>query len=364
MLSQPHIGYQYWQAPLRDTLPPVSYVSTKQLSLGNARAIHTRFTAEGSLGAWPGDNRHNCPLGYNCPDPTLAPMDRYGNASRWFEVSAAGTQRVDFTTTSSGWLVVEPTSGRIAADGSSDTRVYISVDWEARARAKDAGQDVRQGTVKVVSSDTAMVLITVPIRDLLPPPKGFKGALPGDGYLVLEAAHHQATTSVDGTSWTEIPYYGRTHSGMAILPLSTKRFEPGAGPSMRFDFWSNVLPVKEDSGERFVDLILHIGPSLNYVLGKPLQLALALDDTPPTVIQPIPDAPLGSLPPDWEEVVANEVREIKVTLDLRGDAPAKHSLSIWAMQVGIVVERVMIDFGGIKGRSQSYLGPPESVIVR
>jgi hypothetical protein len=35
-------------------------------------------------------------------------------------------------------------------------------------------------------------------------------------------------------------------------------------------------------------------------------------------------------------------------------------LKIWGMSAGIVVERILVDFGGIRGRGHSYLGPQES----
>jgi hypothetical protein len=41
----------------------------------------------------------------------------------------------------------------------------------------------------------------------------------------------------------------------------------------------------------------------------------------------------------------------------------KHSLTLWGVTTGVVVERVLIDMGGIHRRGFSYLGPPESVVV-
>jgi hypothetical protein len=39
----------------------------------------------------------------------------------------------------------------------------------------------------------------------------------------------------------------------------------------------------------------------------------------------------------------------------------EHKLVIWGMSAGVVLERILVDFGGIRERGYSYLGPPESV---
>jgi hypothetical protein len=41
----------------------------------------------------------------------------------------------------------------------------------------------------------------------------------------------------------------------------------------------------------------------------------------------------------------------------------KHTIKIYGMTTGIVLERVLVDLGGIRSRGYSYLGPPESAHV-
>jgi hypothetical protein len=132
---------------------------------------------------------------------------------------------------------------------------------------------------------------------------------------------------------------------------------------LRYDFWTTNIP-----NDGIVEVTLHLSPSLNFVLGKFLAVGVQMDDSAPVRIEPVPAAPLGSLPDDWEEVVANEIREVKLEMKLSksetGTAGAgKHSLTIWGVTTGVVVERVLIDMGGIQRRGFSYLGPPESVVV-
>jgi hypothetical protein len=358
MLSQTHIGYQYWQMPVRNSLPPVSFVSKRSHSYDHGKIIHTRYTVENCLGAWPGDNKHNSLLGYNAPDPKLEPMDPYGR-SRWVDVGSGGPENVNFTAKSDQpWLKATPDSGLIRGDGTTDTRVWISVDW----KQVEGKSPALYGHVTFSSTDGTSIVVTVPINNPNRPPADFHGAIQGDGFVAIEAAHHQAVVpaNLDGIeySWEEIPFFGRTLSAVSIYPVGGYDFPLGQGPSVRYNFWATELPK---NGK--VEVTIHISPVLNFILGRRLSFGVQMDDQAPIKVEPVPEAPLGSLPDDWETIVANEIREVKLEMQIESNKPGAHALTIWGATTGIVVERILIDMGGIKKRGYSYLGPPESVIV-
>lgn len=346
MLAQTHIGYQYWQMPVRNSMPPVSFVSIREHSWDHGRPIYTRYTVENCAGVWPGDNKHNCPLGYNCSDPTLLPMDRYGRM-RWVEVSSGGHESVNFTATpSAAWLKLSQHAGNVKGDGSADIRVWVSVDWDA------VPSEVNKGVVTFLSSDGATTVVTVPVNHVTRHPDGWNGAVEGDGYVAIEAGSPSALAASGEFRWEDIPFYGRTVSGLSVFPVSSTEFEPGKGPSARYDFWAT------SAGQ--VEVTLHLGPALNFILGRRLAFAARVDDGKLQTIYPVPEAKPGTLPDDWEEVVANEVRTVAFQSQL-GMGP--HSLTVYAMTAGIVLERIVIDFGGVKRRGYSYLGPPASEVV-
>lgn len=351
MLAQTHLNYQYWQQPMRNSMPQISFVTPHDASYPNELA-YMRVTAENYKGAWPGDNEFNCEVGYGCSDPVMLPMDPYGN-KRWFEVGSGGPKDITFTATSNeSWLTVSPTEGWIKGDGSTDTRCYITINW-------DAFPDIASaiGSISVNGSDGSVVAVTVPVNNTARPPADFHGFVEGDGYVVMEAGHYTGNTSATADDqpyqWEEIDYYGRTYSGMAMYPISPQNFTAGEGPSLSYDFWSVDSMVNNT-----VNVTLQIGPSLNFMLGSFLSFAVGLDDQPVQSINPVPYAPLGSQPDDWEWVVANEVRNVTLTMDLA--EPGHHTLKVYGMTIGVVLQRIWIDMGGISSRGYSYLGPPES----
>ena len=66
-------------------------------------------------------------------------------------------------------------------------------------------------------------------------PNNFTGFVEGDGGVSIEAAHATRNTSVSGITWTEIPGYGKTLSGVTPWPRSGNNFgnfSVGSGPSM------------------------------------------------------------------------------------------------------------------------------------
>jgi hypothetical protein len=89
------------------------------------------------------------------------------------------------------------------------------------------------------------------------------------------------------------------------------------------------------------------------VPGRGLRFAVSVDDGPRTVV----DALEHNSQKDWEQAVSDGVR--RVTLPLKIAAPGYHSLKIWAVDPGLVLERLVVSHGALQ---PSYLGPPESFL--
>ncbi|OCF76927.1 hypothetical protein I204_02636 [Kwoniella mangroviensis CBS 8886] len=372
MLDQAHIGWNSWLEPIKDIMPPVSFNNPSVPAregipipeLGYGVITNIRVTYENSKGSWPGNTAFNCPQGEHCHTPELLPMDPFGAKSRWIDVGSAGPKSTSWKVTSEDWLIVEPRHGKTKKDGSLDTRIRVSVDWN---KAPEDGY----ATFHLTASDASEVTILVPINKRPAPPKEFKGHVQGDGYIAIEAGHISSNSSKDEYAFHEMIGYGRTRSGLEMFPRTTQNFTIGEGPKLTYVIWTF-----EDSNEEDVEINVQIGPALNFLgANNTLAFGLQVDDQAPKIINPIPTEPLGfardrvenkpvaigAVPKDWIEIVKNEIRDVKTMVKL-GEA-GKHTITIWGMTTGLAFERILVDFGGIKERGYSYLGPPESVIV-
>jgi len=83
---------------------------------------------------------------------------------------------------------------------------------------------------------------------------------------------------------------------------------------------------------------------------------MSFDDAPPQVVTAVPaNYTAGGGNRDWEKTVADSVRKVGAEFGLK--AAGEHTLKIWMVDPGIVLQKIVVDCGGVK---PSYLGPPES----
>ncbi|WWD16299.1 hypothetical protein CI109_100725 [Kwoniella shandongensis] len=349
----PHVSFVNPSTPAREGIPIPE--------LGYGVISNIRVTFENSKGSWPGNTASNCPQGEHCPDPELLPLDPFGAKTRWIHVGSAGPRTTTWKVTSDDWVIVEPKYGKVKKDGSEDSRIRVSIDWE---KAPESGK----GTFHLDASDGSEVTILVPVNKYAFPPSKFKGHVQGDGYIAIEAAHHSTNTTKEEYAFHNLKGYGRTLSGLEMFPRSTQNFTAGEGPSLTYDFWTH------DAGE--VEINVQIGPALNFLgTNKTLAFGFQIDDQPVRTINPIPVEPLGfardkpenkpvaigAVPKDWIGIVKNEIRDVRLEAKLEHEGA--HKITLYGMTTGIVFERILVDSGGISGRGYSYLGPPESVRV-
>ncbi|RSH80793.1 hypothetical protein EHS25_006962 [Saitozyma podzolica] len=185
-------------------------------------------------------------------------------------------------------LQVDPNHGEVIADGSADVKTVFTVDW-----TKVPSPAPKSGMALIAAGDGTNVTVTIPIH-VPTVSKEFKGFVEGDGYVAMEAAHFRSNHSVDGYAFEEIETYGHTLS---------------AGVS------------------------IYLGTTLNFLSGKKLAFGIQFDDEPPQRVLPVPDSVQlehsGSLPVDWPEVVASEIRRVDFKMDL-GSQPGAHKVIIQA----------------------------------
>jgi hypothetical protein len=267
---------------------------------------------------------------------TLPEFDAFNQQRHYIDVFNKGKGSVEFTATASApWIQVSAAKGSVP----KEQRLWVSIDWAKAPKGK------LEGTV-VVNDKTFNLKASNPANITRANAKGFVEA---GGFVSMEAEHYTRKVDAPAVKWDKLPDYGKTLSGMTVFPvLADSIVPPAKSPCLEYDMYLF------SSGKAEVDAIL--SPSLNFVPGRGLRYAVSIDDQAPVVVDSTaPIAGRDNLPRDWETSVKDSVRHVKTAFNIA--APGYHTLKIWMVDPAIVVEKIVVDMGGVKA---SYLGPPES----
>ncbi|KAL5526413.1 hypothetical protein ACEPAF_8136 [Sanghuangporus sanghuang] len=352
MMDQTHLQYFYWQEPVSNTMPPISRVQPKKKNIAGVM----RISPEGTKAAWPGDNPNQCTAGYNCPPFTLTLDPFVPFNSRFVDVGAGGPTPFNFTATSNvSWLILTPSTGSVSPSN-PEVRVEATVDW-GNVKGVQGAQIDFKATAKGQQPLSVPILFVANHTEV---PYRFKGFVEGDGGVSIEAAHSSRNSSIAGITWTELPDYGKTESGVTPWPRSGNNFNnftAGSGPSIEYDFFNfNTI-----NGSGIVSADVLVSPTLNSMgPDRPIKIAVQMDKQPPQTVAFIPSSAPGTLPAQWDGddgFVANAIVSVVTNWTAY---PGAHTLKLWMVEPAVVVQKIVIDTGGVR---PSYLGPPESVRV-
>ncbi|HUI58402.1 MAG TPA: glycosyl hydrolase 115 family protein [Bryobacteraceae bacterium] len=324
MMDQTHIGYTYWQEPPRNTMPAVREIELPE-------AADMGVAVEGSAAAWPGAQG----------DPVLPGFDAFNRQRRYIDVFDKGKAPFDFTATASDpWIKLSAERGAIE----KEQRLWVSVDWSK------APPGSSQGSVRIARSGGNEITVRLSVSNPQSVTRTtLKGFVEADGYVSMEAEHYTRKVDAPTARWEKIDDYGRTLSAMSVFPVTGDPVVPRRNsPCLEYQMYLF------DAGKAEVDAVL--SPSLNFMPGRGLRFAVSFDDEEPQVVDAIgPIAGRDNLPRDWETIVKDSARHVKITLNVA--TPGYHTLKLWMVDRALVLEKVVVDQGGVK---PSYLGPPES----
>ncbi|TAQ88870.1 hypothetical protein B7494_g2804 [Chlorociboria aeruginascens] len=351
MLDQTHLGYDYWQQPMRNALPPLSYVQELETSLAGNIGVaieSSNATVSGD------DNWHTL----SSDTLVLPPMDRYGPKTRWIDIFARGLSDCDWTISpGTDYVIVTPSSGTTGGANGTDTRVYVSIDWSKAPAAPNTttvSMNITSSCPTWGNYGPPVIQVPVVSNNI---PSSFVGFVESDGHIAIEAAHTTSDTIVDGISYLTLSSYGRTLSGVTLSPALAPSQGAGTGPVLEYDLYTFT-------NTSIANITLYLSPSLNAAgPTHPLKYAIALDNENPQTIQFVANTTGGGgfLPPNWNGAASDSIWGLSsgngTTTTHDFSKTGEHTLKVWLMDAGAVVQKIIVDFGGVR---PSYLGPPES----
>ena len=323
MMDQTHIGYTYWQEPPANSMPKVMRVELPEApSMGVA--------VDGSLQAWPAA----------AEPPALPQFDIFQQQRSYIDIFNRG--RAPFTfhaSASEPWITLSDPQGQI----DQEKRLWVTIDWTR------APEGLHNAAIQLSSTSEQTVTVNVAsFRPATPAREDVQGFVESNGYVAMEASHYSRKIDQPSARWEKIDDLGRTDSAMTVFPVLAESVRPGQNAPC-LEFTMHLFTAGAVRVEAILD------PTLNFVPGRGLRYAVSFDDATPQVIDALSDKSTEA----WSTAVKDSVRKSSSTHQI--PSPGDHTLKFWMVDPGVVLQKIIVDLGGMK---PSYLGPPESFHAR
>ncbi|MGB3145550.1 MAG: hypothetical protein WBB24_15740, partial [Maribacter sp.] len=258
------------------------------------------------------------------------------------------------------WIQVSEMEG-ILSQKTPETRVWVSLDWETVPKGLDKkeaplGHDyqlippsykVNSAIDFISENDTISIGISAynPKFEKL---ENYTGYVEDKGFVSINAENYSEAKKGKETEWKTIEGLGYSGKVMSALPntASPQVAEVAIlanSPVLSYDFYTFNF------GEAKVEIQAVPTHAPNKAYG--VRCAVAIDDAKPVLV----DFQTFGRSDTWKEnVLRNATRG---TADQIVDRAGKHTLKIWMVDPGVMLDKVLIDLGGWKN---SYDFPKET----
>ncbi|MFZ3322915.1 MAG: glycosyl hydrolase 115 family protein [Usitatibacter sp.] len=318
MMSQTHLGYISWNDPPRNVMPAISEIQVpKPGEMGIA--------VEGSEIAGPGRGAKT----------VLPALDAFDLRTHYFEIFNRGEEPFGFEAKAGEpWIVLSKTSGSVE----HEVRIEVGARWN------EVPPGAERATITVTGPTGRPYTLQVPIRNPASNrPAAGAGFVETSGVVSIEAEHFAKAHAPRGREWLRIPDFGRSLSGMTMTPVEAPAVT--LADAMNLEYKVHLF----DAGKVTVHAVL--SPTQKFQPGAGFRYAISFDDEPPQVVNIHAD----ESKPYWSRTVLDGVAEFTTSHAIA--KPGAHVLRFWALDPGVVLEKLVVDAGGLL---PSYLGPPES----
>ncbi|GAB3687786.1 hypothetical protein GCM10027592_01790 [Spirosoma flavus] len=187
-------------------------------------------------------------------------------------------------------------------------------------------------TIQYIPSDSTVAVNAVPVVE----------AKRG---ISIEAEQFTKAISTNNITWKVLPDHGRTGSAITPFPVTASEQKPGGNsPHLQYDI------VVEKEGEFSINA--YFSPTLNFFRDENgLQYAMSVDEEQPQIVS-LNKEDKTSDKGIWNKWVSENI--IIKSTSHKIARPGKHTVKFWMVNPGVVLQKLVLDFGGSE---PTYLGP-------
>ena len=238
------------------------------------------------------------------------------------------------------WIKLSKTKGTVT----DEERIWASVDW-----TKIPNGDNLKGKINIEAKGKTEEVLISAINPEHPKAEELKNIFTEDnGYIVISPNHFQRKVEDDRINFIEMPNIGIMGSSMVSVPQISPSYESydGTQPYLEYDFYTH------QSGKFKIAVVTL--PTFPFNKQSNTRYGISVDDEHPQLSE-------AGTPEEWKGKWAeNVLRNASINTTVHTiNKPGKHTLKFWVIDTGIVLQKIMIDFGGLK---PSYTGPDETML--
>jgi hypothetical protein len=281
----------------------------------------------------------------------LPAFDNLNKQKYFVDIFLSKNQTISWNASvSNNWIHLSHNNGVLNPEtGNNQTRIWVDVDWN-----KFGQNEKGNGHIIFTSGGKQITLKIRATKINQPALSGYRGFIENNGFVSMNATHFARQINKPSNQWKLIDGLGYTGSALQALPLWLKRKSPTDTDSIKrsnafveYDFYT--FSAATPSVTVFT---LPTHPVNNNFT---VRYAISIDNGPLKII----DTRTFGRSEEWKQNVLRNyaVRNEKFQYLDEG----RHTLRIYTIDPGVVLDRIVIDLGGLKS---AYGVIPETNQVR
>ena len=261
------------------------------------------------------------------------------------------------------WIKISKQEGTLDSRNNPQQRLWVSIDWKKAPRGENLkeaplGHDYQlippsykvNSAIEFLSKDTLITIGVSAFNPKFQELENYKGFVEDKGYVSIDAANFSNKKAGKEAQWQTFVGIGYSGKVSVALPRTANSEVDltsikNNSPLMEYEFYSFNF------GQ--ANVRVQAIPTHAFYEGKGVRCAVAIDEAEPVIL----DFQTFGRSDEWMQNVLKNAA-VKSAAQIINKA-GKHTLKIWMVDPGVMIDRVLIDLGGWK---DSYTFPPETKI--
>lgn len=293
----------------------------------------------------------------------LPVFNRYTNSHYFIDVYLKGEGSVTWKAVpKADWIKISETQGMLhSKSGNPTKRLWVSIDWKKVPQGENKkeaplGHDFQlippsykvNSAIDFISADSTITVGVSVYNPKFAALENYTGFIEDKGFVSIHAENFTRNKAGKQAYWDVFDGVGYTGKVITALPRSVDpetdlKLIQQNNPVLEYDFYTFNF------GE--ADVCVQAIPTHADYEGRGVRCAVAIDDATPVIV----DFQTSGRSEEWKQNVLKNasVQSAKQIINKAG----KHTLKIWMVDSGVMIDQVLIDLGGWKS---SYAFPKET----